>query len=396
MIIRAEKEKLINALTPAMGAVSNTNTISAVEGILFETSDAKNENGNDIITLSAYDMEKGMRTSIEATVEESGGAIINAQKLYQIVRLMPDGEITISVDKSLKAVISAGSSNFELRALEAEAFPALPELSGDHTFSVPQYILKSFISHTFFAINPNENRAAFRGAFFKIKGDKITVVTCDGNRLAKCEHTCDLKGENQDSEELDFSFIIPGKTLAEFNKIIKDTEDDVKIELARKHVIMRVGDIIYFSRLIDTEYIDYERIIPKTSTVTVIIDAEKMRRSLERAALVTEDKTVGSVRSFVKLSVHGNTMEVSSVSVNGSVSDEIEITHEGEDIEIGFNCRFLLDVLKVCDGEIKILMSTPMMGISISKNNDDEAAEDNSEGDYFYFVMPVRMNGASN
>lgn len=375
-----EKAPLIAAVTPAMNATSNKNTISAIEGLLF------NANGGECV-ITSYDTEKGIRTKTDAEVIRPGSYIINAQKFYSIIKMMPSEEITVTINDKMNVKIESGRSSFELHALPGEDFPSLPELSGEISFNIPQHVLKKFISQTAFAIAQKDQRPIFTGAFFRVVDGSITVVSCDSNRLSRCTASCDIENTSRREGDIDLSFIVPGKTLTELNKLISDTEDTLSISLTRKHVIFTVGDIIFFSRLIDGEYIDYERIIPKSHMIFATVDRREVEASLERASLMIEEKS-GAGRGYVKCTFEGQKLIITSDSVSGSVYDEIPIEKEGDDIKIGFNCRFLLDAIRAADSEkIKIALSTPLMGISITAADGDETAEN----DFLFFVMPVRM-----
>ncbi len=375
-----DKSILLKAITPAMGSVSTKNTISAIEGILITTD-------TDKCIMSAYDLEKGLRTEVPAVVSEPGSYIINANKLIQIVRLLPEGAITIEIDKNCVAKIHSGKSEFELHALEGKDFPNMPELSGDMGFSIDTEALKKMISLTSFAIAQNDHRPALNGAFFKVKGGKITVVTCDANRMALRENVFDIENKFGEVDELDLAFIVPGKTLAEFMKLSSEAEEKTTLLLTRKHIVFVLKDMLFFSRLIDSEYIDYERFIPKANKTFATVDPAAFVSSLERASLVTEDRTMGQTKSAVKCNFTDNILKVSSVSVTGKVYDEIKIDKEGDDIEMGFNCRYMLDALRACDSEkVKISMSTPLMSMII------EPADGEAESDKFLLlVLPVKM-----
>ncbi len=375
-----EKTPLIAAVTPAMNATSNKNTISAIEGLLFNAAD-----GQCVIT--SYDTEKGIRTSVEAEVVRPGSYIINAQKFYSIIKMMPEEEITVTINEKMNVKIESGRSSFELHALPGEDFPSLPVLRGEVSFNMPQHVLKKFINQTAFAIAQKDQRPIFTGAFFKISDGQITVVSCDSNRLSKCTAHCDIENTSAKEGDLSLQFIVPGKTLSELNRLIADTEDTFSVSLTRKHVIFTVGDIIFFSRLIDGDYIDYERIIPKSHMIFVDIDREKIEASLERASLMIEEKS-GTGRGYVKCTFEGSKLIITADSVSGSIYDEIPTVKSGDDIKIGFNCRFLLDAVRAADSDvIRISLSTPLMGISITGADADEENSD----EFLFFVMPVRM-----
>lgn len=380
MIAYFEKEVLLNALIPAMYTVSGKNTLPATEGVHLTCTE------DNICNIQTYDLEKGMRTSIECNVEKEGSCIINAQKLLQIVKTMPNGPIKISVDSSYKTVIESGLSHFDIKCLPGTEFPVLPELRGDRGFVFPQYLFKKYINKVLFAIGQNDSRPVFNGAYFEINEKQIIMVSCDGNRLAYLENDMDIESKNIDGTRLNLRFIIPGKTLVEVLKMLKDSEDEIEIRLTRKYVIFMLGKFTLFSKTIDSEYIDYTRILPKTHNIELTLNSQELRGALERSSLIIEDRLAGSIRSYVKFTID-EVLSISTQSANGNVYDEIDINKiKGEDITIGFNCKFLLDALKACDdGELRLCFNNPLMGVLIEPTEE-------KEGKYKYFVMPIRMN----
>ena len=378
MKFTVDKSVFFNALTPAMGTVSNKNTITSIEGILIETL----EDGK--IMLSSYDMTKGIRVTIEALeIEEHGKYIINAQRLYQTVRALPDGDITLEVNNKLNCTISSGKVSFSMFATKGEDFPNLPELTSDREFKISSSILKKVIgkvSHSVAVIS--DNRVMLTGAFFKIGKEKIEVVSCDNYTLSKCEVFCEVDG-NEDV----YSFIIPGHALGEIVKILPDDEEyKCKFFLSRKHAIIVCDDLVFFTRTIDSEYLDYNRIIPKENSIFVVVNRERFLSGLERANIIAEEKIAGSGRSYVKLKAEEDFITITSTSVNGKVYDEMDCEHIGGDIEIGFNCRYLINNVKAAEGEnVKITLKSPTDAITIEPNEEIEGFN------YFYMVVPLRM-----
>lgn len=378
MKFTVQKSVFMNALTPAMGTVSNKNTITSIEGILIETL----ENGK--IILSSYDMTKGMRVTFEpSSIEEYGKYIINAQRLYQTVRALPEAEITLEVNGKLNCTISAGKASFSMFATKGEDFPNLPELNSDRGFKISSSVLKNVIgkvSHSVAVMS--DNRVMLTGAFFKIGKEKIEVVSCDNYTLSKCEVFCEVEA-NEDN----YSFIIPGHALNEIVKILPD-DDEYKcnVLLSRKHAIIICDELVFFTRTIDSDYIDYNKIIPKENSISVIVDRERFLSGLERANIIADEKNQGSGRSYVKIGVEEDFISITSTSVNGRVYDEMDCTHTGDNIEIGFNCRFLINNVKAAEGEnIKITLKSPTDAITI------EPTEEIENFNYFYMVVPLRM-----
>ena len=371
----------MNVLTPAMGTVSNKNTITSIEGVLIETLDT------GMIRISTYDMNKGVRAVFEPiSIEEEGRYIINAQRLYQTIKVLPDDELTIEVNEKLNCIISCGKASFSMFATRGEDFPNLPELSSERGFEISTSILRTIIGKVAHSVAVADNRVMLTGAFFKISGGEMEVVSCDNYTLSKCTVKCDIVGMG--GTEANYSFIIPGHALSEMVKILPQGED-VKCNflLSRKHAIIVCDDIIFFTRTIDSEYIDYNRIIPKENDIFVTVNRERLLSGLERANIIAEEKIQGSGRSYVKVKAEGDYLILTSTSVNGKVSDEMDCTHVGRDIEIGFNCRFLINSVRAAEGEnIKISLKTPTHAITV------EPGEESEEFNYFYMILPVRMN----
>lgn len=382
MKFTVQKSALLSRLAPAMGSVSNKNTITAIEGVLIETL------ANGMIQLSTYDMNKGYRAQIEpVSIEREGSFIINAQRLYQTVRVLSDDEITFDINDRLNCEITSGKSSFSMFALKGDEFPNIPELTTERGFTVSSEVLRNMISKVVHSIAEQDTRPMLCGAFFKVKGDGIEVVSCDSYTLSKSTMACQV-GSLAIDGDVNYSFIIPGHALGELSKMLADgKEEDVKFYLSRKYAIVKKVDVTFFTRTIDSEYIDYNRIIPKDNDIKVTVDRERFLSGLERANIIAEEKIQGSGRSYVKISVDHHYLNLTSTSVNGGVSDEMDCVHEGGNIVIGFNCRYLINSVRVAEGEnIVITLKGPNQAITI------EPAERDEKFSYFYMILPVRMN----
>ena len=383
MKFKVHKSDFLKVLTPAMGCVSNKNTITSIEGVLIETLD------NGKIEISSYDMNKGVRAIFQPTdIEREGKFIINAQRLYQTVRALPDDELTIDINEKLNCEISCGKASFSIFASRGEDFPTLPDLISDKGFTVSAVTLKKAIAKVSHSIAVQDNRAMLMGAFFKINNGGMEVVSCDSYTLSKCEMSCDVNSINDANSAVSYSFIIPGHALSELNKIVPD-DDEFKcvFYLSRKHAIIKCDDITFFTRTIDMEYIDYNKIIPKDNDIFITVNRERLLSALERANIIAEEKIQGSGKNYVKIKVEDDLVILSSTSVNGRLFDEMECVHEGGEIEIGFNCRYIINSIRAAEGEeIIISFKSPTHAITISPK---EAEEDFN---YLYMVLPVRMN----
>lgn len=385
MRITFEKEILENAVNDSLCAVSDKNTYPTLECIRFQC-----EDGGAVCSLTTFDLNKGFLTEIPANIEKGGNYLINAAKLNRIIKFLPDRSVTIDINEKNIVKVSSGRSKFELHALEGETFPNIPELDGERGFTVSADILKGMLGQVYFAIAVTDQRPMLCGALFNVTDGRLKIVSCDGNRLAIRETACALGNRNRDASSLNLSFIVPGKTLSQLTRLMNEKEEELTVILARKHVIIRLADKIFFSRLIDGDYIDYNRVIPKETKIDAVVDRLAFISSLERASLVTEDKSLGQVKSHVKFEFENEVLKVSSESLSGSVYDEVPIEKTGDDLTIGFNCRYFLDALKSADSEkIKISMISPLMSVVITSADEEK---DEEKTDYLYMVCPVRMN----
>ena len=370
------------AVAPLMCAVSGKSTLSTIEGILIEAKVP------DTCVLTTFDLEKGVRITVEAKVIEEGSFIINAQKFNQTLRVMEGEEVTLTVDDKLVACIFSGKSSHKMSALAGADFPNIPELTSDRSFIVGQSVVKKMMSQVSFAMGINDQRNVLNGTFFKIEDDSIMMVACDSFKLAKCMKTTELVNKNTNGNaHLEYKFIVPVKTMNELNRLLSDDEEAVmQIFVTRKHIVFLIGELAFFSRLVDGEYIDYDRIIVKTHRIGVTVDKKELISALERAALVTEERIAGSVRSHVKLEVSGNELKISAVSSAGSTYDELYIGHDGDDILIAFNNRYLIDSVRACDSEkLKLCLSSPLTSMNICPMEEKEGEEE------IFMLLPVRM-----
>ena len=395
MKIIFNRSAISTAVAPLMCAVSGKSTLSTIEGILIEAKIP------DTCVMTTFDLEKGVRITVEAKVLEEGSYIINAQKFVQTLRVMEGEEVTLSVDQKMVACIFSGKSSYKMSALAGSDFPNIPDLVSNRSFIIGQAVVKKMMNQVDFAMGVNDQRAVLNGTFWKITDDSLMMVACDSFKLAKCRRKTDLVNKNTNgNEHLEYKFIVPVKTMNELNRLICDDEEAVmQIYVTRKHIVFLIGELTFFSRLVDGDYIDYDRIIMNSHRITVIADKRELISALERAALVTEEKIAGSVRSHVKLEVEKDTLKISAVSSAGSTYDEIYIDHFGDDLVIAFNNRYLIDSVKACSDERVLLsLSSPLTSMNIepveSHHNRMDAKKvlmGEIDEEEIFMLLPVRM-----
>ena len=382
MKIVFRKDVVCAAVAPLMSGISTKNTMASTEGILIEASLP------NICVMTTYDIEKGVRITIEADVIEAGSAIVSASKFSQIVRVMDGGDITLTVDDRYSATIVSGRSAHTMTALPAKDFPEIPRLVSTQGFTAPQKVVRSMMAKCMYAMGVNDQRPVLNGLFFSVTEGKLHMVSCDSFKMATCATETDITGVDGNPEVEDAKFILPNKSVSELYKLLNDKDEEalVTVYTSRKNIIFVMDGVTFFSKLIEGEYIDYNRIILRNHRILLFMDREAFISALEHAALITEEKVAGSVRSHVRLETEGQTLKISATSGTGSAYDEVAIGHEGADITIAFNNRYLIDSLRACNADrIKISMSSPLTSINIEPNDDDTATED------LFMLLPVRM-----
>lgn len=418
-----DKQKLLAALTPAAGISQTRNTLVSVDGLLFECpidprfGETDGTESGDLCRISAFDLEKGLRTTVECEIDEPGLFVINTVKILQIIRAMPDGLVTISIDDKCRVRITGGQSSFDITATLGEEFPTMPMFVGERVYTLPQYMLKKLLGQSIYAVAQNEQRASFNGALFRIQDGELTIVGCDGNRLAAAK--CMLPSE---SGAADARMLIPGKFLGELSKLLRDTEDELTMMIGRKHIIFKLDSIYFFTRMLDTEYVAYEKFLPVKYRTEVYVSTDDLRSAIERASVVTEDKLGGSGKPPIKLDIAEDAITLSSVSSGGSVHERVPAAIGGASLSLGFNCRYLLDALRAVPTDCETLrirlidasmgiMIEPSCGTGFSRSTPDESvfgergfdvpAEVSNEGsgedenvrsEFMSFIMPLRMN----
>lgn len=360
-----DKLSLSQAVANAARAVSAKSNLPALEGVYM------NLHGNSL-NITGYDLEMGIITTIEVKGESDGAVILNARLLSDILRKLPNEEIHVSVGDKLLTTIHCGRIEYNIAGMPAEEYPSLPEINEDSSFPMHQSVLKSMIRQTIFAVATDEIRAILTGVLFDKSKEKLTLTSLDGHRLAIREEI--IPGDDE------FRFVVPSKSLSEVVKLLsEESQEDVTIGVGRKHIIFDIGFCRVISRLLEGEYIDYSGSIVKGSSTDVIIKTRDFIESLERASLLINENT----RSPVRCCFSSSGVNLSCVTAIGKVQDEIEAQVKGDDLEIGFNNRYLLDALKHCEAdEVRLEMLGALSPLKILP----------LEGqDYLFLVLPMRL-----
>ncbi len=360
-----ETAVLSEACLNVQRAVSTKNAIPAIEGIYLKAL------GSEVI-LTGYDLEFGINTSVSARVEENGGIVLNARVLCDILRKLPGNMVRIESDERQMASVTSDSAAFSLVGISSKEFPELPSVTGGFPIVVSQEILREMIRQTIFAVATNDTKVVHTGIKFEIGDNLIKLVAVDGFRLAIRKEVINYSGESS-------TFIVPSKTLSEVIKLFNSDTETVSISVGKKHIVFEIGSYSVVSRLLDGEFLNYNSAIPVECSTTVVINNKKFIDSIERISLIITDK----IKSPLRCSFKDNSVKLSSTTALGSANDVVDAVIDGSSVDIGFNNRFLIEALRVCDtDEVKILLNGSVAPILIVP----------PQGDSFLFlILPVRI-----
>ena len=244
MKIICEKEKLLKGINSVINGVASKTTMPVLEGILIQTNDKE-------VKLTTYDLEIGIEYIIECDVKEQGNTVVNATMFSEIIRKLPDTEITISINENNLLEIECEGSLYKLATMNPEEFPELPKINIDNSIEIEQNLLKNMIRKTIFAVSNEENRPIFTGCLFEVENNKLNVVAVDGFRLA-------LRSIYLQTKVNDFKAVIPGKTLSEVNKILQDSFEHIKIGIAKNQALFEMENCKIVTRILDGEFLNYK------------------------------------------------------------------------------------------------------------------------------------------
>ncbi len=369
MHILCDKPELIEAVSNVQRAVSVKSSLPELEGILLRAH-------GETLYLAGFDMELGITTTIPATVKEPGEIILSARMFGEIVRKMPGETVSIQTDARDNAMLCSEDAEFSILGKSASRYPDIPKVEdGSSCISLSQQLLKSMIRQTIFAVAaPNDPRPIYTGTKFVILPEELRLVSVDGYRLAmRCEP---LKSDEN------MSFVVPGKNLQEILKLLKDEEKPCSLIVGRRHVIFEINGYAVISRLLDGEFIDYERIISPEVKTTVTVNARNLMDTVDRVALVISDR----LKTHLICRFKDSTVSVSCTTALGSAKSSVPAAIDGKEEEIGCNSRYLLDALKNSEtDEVIVTLNGPTKPIIIKPK----------EGNSFLFlVQPVLLKNS--
>ena len=367
MKFSCEKYLLQSACGTASRAAASKSPIPALEGLLLQATDR--------LTVTGYDLKKGIYTQLEADVKEQGSVVVGARLFGEMIRRLPDGIVTISTDVNNNVNVKCGKSEFNFMGISPEDYPEMPVVDGVNNIALPQKILGSMINQTIFAVADNDMRPIYTGTLFDIEGEELTLVAVDGYRLAK-------RSEKLESARMEnCSFVVPGSALADIERICGDSEELVKISVGAKHISFSIGETVVVSRRLEGEFLNYKKSIPDSFKYTVKVDRGEFMSAIDRVALIVSERNTSPVR----MGFNDGNIDCLCVTPIGRAEDVCTCEGSGEGLQIGFNDRYLKDALKAAGTEeLNVCLNSASSPCVIT-------AADGSEN-FTYMILPVRLH----
>lgn len=367
MKFNCHKSDLIEAVSIVQKAIKTNSTVQILDGILIQAEDGK-------VKLTGYDLETGIEADLASDVSEEGSVVINSRNFGEIIKRLPEEMTTISTDDRNQLTIVSGNSKTEYKGSSAESYPKIPIIETNSKITISQKMLKNMINHTIFAVSKDDTRQSLTGCCLESDGSTVTMVAIDGFRMA-------LRRENAGEDFPIMNYIIPGKALNESAKIFDDDDNkEVIIYASSNHLLFDIGDVRIVSRLIQGPFVNYNSIIQKNPKSVMTVNRKDLLDAVDRCALIimTDER-----RLPVQLSMAGDTtLLITANTEGGTQRDEIEVTLEGESIDIDFNARYLIDALKNIDDETVRIEFNGTQGPCIIVP---------TEGNEFvYLILPIR------
>ena len=364
MKINVMRTDLANAVSVVSRAVSSKASIPALEGILLKAYGSK-------LTISGYDLEIGINTTIDASVSEQGEIVVSAKFFSEIVRKLPEEVVCLETDERMITYITSGHAEYQIVGMNSAEYPDLPAFEENEGFEIDGEILKEMIRQTVYAVSDNNAKPIYTGSLFEIENKVFKIVAIDGYRMA-------IRQENVDSE-VNSQFVVPGKTQQEVLRIIGGEEEKVYISVGQRNIMFKIGEYSIISRLIEGTFLDYNSTIPKSGKTEVVVNTRLLINAVDRMSLLNSDK----LQSPVRCNFAGEEIQLSCTSTIGKANDVISAPINGEEVEIGFNNRYLLEALRNIDAdEVKITLNGGLSPMIIKPLQGDS---------FISLVVPMRL-----
>ena len=372
MEISVSKADLLRELTATQGVVERKTTIPILSNFLFEAS-------GDKLAITATDLDLSLRTSCVAKVKKDGSCTVPARKLYDYVKLLGDGDISIKLLENHWVQIRSGRSNTKMVGMARANFPALPAFPAESAIHLPAQVLRNLIAKTIFSISNEESRYTLNGALLVLKPESITMVATDGHRLAHIEHNNSKPGVSGEMRVL-----VPKKAMAELSTLLNSTDAET-VEFAKDEstLFFRIGGRLLTSRQLTGQFPNYEAVLPRDNNKAVSVHCDDLSGAIQRVAQFADERS-----NAIRMKVDKNELKVSSSNTEtGESEDSLETSYTGDAMVIGFNSQYLLEFLKVVGaGDVRFEFKDAQSAGQLRPEESND-----SEYKYRYIVMPMRI-----
>lgn len=366
MKLTAEREKLLAPLQAVIGVVERRQTMPVLANVLLGVRDGR-------LSITATDLEVELAASTEVGVLQAGDITVPGRKLLDILRALPEKAAVSLAMEGEKIVIKAGRSRFSLATLPAAEFPVIDDINSQQTLKIPRKELLRLLEKTHFSMAQQDVRYYLNGMLLEIDAMSLRAVATDGHRLALCETALAAKAKT--SQQV----IVPRKGVLELQRVLTDDEGTAEIAIGTNHVRAQIGDVRFTSKLIDGRFPEYSRVIPAAAPNAIRADRDVLRQALQRTAILSNEKYRG-----IRITVKKNMLTVQAHNPEQEeAEEEIEVSYEGNDLEVGFNVNYLLDALSVIEGQEVELGLTDSNSSCLIRSPGNAAAR--------YVVMPMRL-----
>ncbi len=371
MKLKIKKEEILKGLQRIQGVVDKKNTMPILSNMLL-TADG------DGVEVVATDLEIGLRGRYAAEVEKPGSVTVSAKKMYEIVRELPAEDIQIKVEDGNWVKIVSGRSQFKLVALPKDEYPSLPDVAEDGMIAIESETLREMIKKTLYSVGENDARYVLNGLFVHMTPSKnglnIRMVGTDGHRLTMIDRVIDARHKEE-------SMIIPKKAMMELRRLLEEDASTAGLRLgfSKNHALFKRDGLVMVSKLIDGNYPNYQQVVPAKSTKKVAVSKEVFTHAVKRVSILSKEKT-----NAVKVQLEKDRLVLSTNNPEvGEANEELTVDYKGEEITIGFNSRYLMDVLTAMDrANITLELSDALSPCLITEEGDDH---------YKCVVMPMRV-----
>lgn len=364
MKFTCKKSSIQEAISIAQKAVTGKSTMPILQGILLNASKQK-------ITIIGSDIDLSIETKFDAEIEEEGTLVVDSKIFGEIIKKLPGDILKISTQEDNSMQIVCNKFNATLVHKSAENFPEIPIIDENIMLNISQKKLKNMIRKTLFAVAQDETRPILTGILFEVVDMNLNMVALDGFRLAVSSEFID--------DTNNISAVIPGKTLSEVSKVLDETNNLVNITFTPNHILFNLGETKIVSRLLEGEFIKYNSIIPEEYKLKITLKKDELLGCIERASLLAKEGNT----NLVKFDIKEDSMIITSNSQLGKVREELNIILKGEELQIAFNSRYIIDVLKIMEEEEIVMEFTSSVSPCVIKNNEVNNCT--------YLVLPVRL-----